>query len=91
MYLMGSFEGKESLEFDNEECSTLFWKMFFLRNLFAWVEQYIEIDSVFTTFYNEGLLLGFFLVFCAIRHALRSILVALLLFNESGFIYPKKN
>ena len=36
--------------FDNEEHSAQFLKMFFLRNLFFWVKQYIEIDCL--SFFN---------------------------------------
>ena len=31
---------------DNEEHFALFLKTFFLRNLFVWVKQYLEMDSL---------------------------------------------
>ena len=44
MYLLDGLEGKDS-PVDNEKHSTIFLKMFFLRNLFTWVTQNIEINS----------------------------------------------
>ena len=61
--------------FDNEEHSTHFLNMVFLRILFTWVKQYIGTNSIslldfvewLGSFLARVLLLGlFFFVFCAI-------------------------
>ena len=46
MSILDGLEGKKSQVFENEEHSVQFLKIFFFRNLFSWVKQYIEIDSI---------------------------------------------
>ena len=88
--------------FDNEEHSTHFLNMVFLRILFTWVKQYIGTNSIslldfvewLGSFLARVLLLGlFFFCFLCYLYTYRvfwCVLVALLFFNECGFIYIYK-